>query len=60
MDKQLERIEAKLDAMDTKLDNHLERIAQAEISITWLKWALSILLSMTGAVGLALTRYIEK
>ncbi len=56
----LDRIEHKLDAMNAKLDNHLERIARAETSINWLKSALSVLISLTGAVGLALSDYIKR
>lgn len=60
MDKQLLRIEDKIDRLDDKLSHHIERIAKVETSVTWLKWALTILLSLSGTLAVALTRYIEK
>lgn len=56
---QLDRIERKLDQIDAKLDNHTERIAKAEVSIIWIKWAISVAFSVTGAIGLATLNFIE-
>jgi hypothetical protein len=56
----LTRIEHKLDALNSKLDNHLERISKAETAISWLKWALSVLVSLSGVAALALTKISDK
>lgn len=36
------RIEEQLNKVDVKLDSHLERIAKAEVSISWLRGAVKI------------------
>lgn len=54
----LERIEHKLDLIDAKLDDHLERLAKAEASIGWLKYGFSLMISLLGATGLAVGKFI--
>ena len=59
MQNQLDRIEEKMDRLDRKLDNHLERIARAETSIQWLKWTVSLLLGVASTAALALAKYVK-
>ncbi len=40
--KDFDRIHAKLDAIDTKLDSHLDRIGKAETSIEWIRGHITI------------------
>jgi len=39
---QLERVEARLDRIESKLDIHLERVSKAESNIAWLKGHVQI------------------
>ena len=60
MQDQINRIESKLSSIDSKLDIHLDRIAKAETSVTWLKWALSIVTSILFAFGSILANLLTK
>lgn len=60
MDEQLSRIEAKLDTIAHKLDNHLERITRAETSIGWIRWGLSLLLVAASTAALALAKFVKE
>jgi hypothetical protein len=55
----LDRIEAKLDSIDAKLNDHLERLAKAETSISWLRWVMGVLLTVTSTAAIALSKYIN-
>lgn len=56
-DKHLERIEAKVDRIDTKLDVLGSRTTRTETDITWVKGGLAIGLSIILAVaGYLVTR----
>lgn len=51
MEKQLDRIEAKLEAIDKKMDNHVERIVSLESSNGWVKSSLAIIVSALGGLA---------
>lgn len=58
-----EHLDSRLDKLEYKLDDHLERISKAETSIEWirghLKFSLTIALSaVTGMAG-ALYHYLK-
>lgn len=53
-----ERIAQKLDAINAKLDNHLERIAKVENSEGWIRITLGLIVSALGTVVYRL--FIEK
>ncbi len=46
MKEELTRIEAKIDRIDEKLDNHLERIAKAETSLEGVRGSIKIGLTL--------------
>ncbi len=59
-----EHLDARLDKIEDKLDNHLERISKAEASIEWIKGHLRVSVSifiaaLTGMAG-ALYTYLIK
>ncbi len=51
-----EHLDDRFDKMESKLDNHLERISKAEASIDWLKGNAKILVTvlLSALSGLAL------
>ncbi len=58
--KQIDRIENKLDVIDVKLDDHLERLSKAEESIEFLKGHVKITITLGIAIlGSALTYIIN-
>ena len=58
--KSVSRIEAKLDRVDTKLDNYLERIAKVEVSCDsnkgWIKIMLTALLGGLTTISILVVR----
>lgn len=63
MDK-LDKIDARLDRIETKLDNHLERVSRAEESIRWLqghvKFTVSAAVAAIGALLTYLATHVMK
>lgn len=58
--KQLDRIENKVDEMDRKLDDHLERLSKAESSIEWLKGHVKITVTLIMTALMSAVGYIVK
>jgi hypothetical protein len=58
----LERVEARLDRIESKLDVHLDRVSRAETNIAWLRGhvqiATAIFLSTVGFLMTSLWQYI--
>jgi len=58
----IERMDARLDRIEQKLDNHLERVSKAETSIQWLqghvKIATTVFISALGGMALVLIKLI--
>ena len=54
----LERIEAKLDLITDKLDNHLERLARIETSESWIKKSLGLMATALSTLFLKL--FVER
>jgi hypothetical protein len=50
----LDKIDARLDRIETKLDDHLERVSRAEESIRWLqghvKFTVSVAITLVGGL----------
>ena len=60
-----EHLDQRLDKLEYKLDDHLQRISKAETSIEWIRGHLKVSLSIaialvTGLVGALFTYYIER
>jgi hypothetical protein len=60
-----EHLDQRLDKLENKLDDHLQRISKAETSIEWIRGHLKVSLSIaialvTGLVGALFTYYIER
>ena len=55
----LARIERKLEQLDAKLDRHLERIAKVETSTHYLKWGLSLLITITSTAAMAFAKLVN-
>lgn len=59
-----DRIESKLDIIDAKLDEHLDRLSTAETEIHWLKgsvkWGITAAISILGTLGTFLFKMWEK
>jgi tetrahydromethanopterin S-methyltransferase subunit G len=57
IDEHLTRIENKLDKIETKLDNHLERLSKAETSLEFvrghLKISTAIFISVVGVIAVS-------
>lgn len=56
-----DHLDSRLDKIEDKLDNHLERIATAETSIEWIrghiKFMVSLSVALAGSIGTAIYRY---
>lgn len=46
LDKLKEHVDARLDRIESKLDNHLERLSAAETSIEWMKGHIKTVVSL--------------
>lgn len=60
MDIQLQQMDEKLDRIESKLDNHLERISKAEESIDWVKGFIKLTFSAILAIGSGIAGWIWK
>ena len=52
------RIEQKLDKLHDKMDSYTDRLAKVEMSLSWMKWALSLLLTVSGTAAVAFSKYL--
>lgn len=55
-EERLQRIEQKLDHV---LETYGQRISYTESSLSWVKWAMGLLITVASVAALALARYIE-
>lgn len=54
------RIHTKLDRMESKLDNHLERLSRAEEAIVWLKKHVAGVTTVGATIFLAMAGFIAR
>ncbi len=54
MDKQLDRIEQKLDKLHDRLDGDAQRISKLESSAGWVKLSITMILSVIGGLVMKL------
>jgi hypothetical protein len=58
----IERVEARLERIEIKLDDHLQRVSKAETDISWLRGhvqiATTVFISTVGFLLAALWKYI--
>ncbi len=57
MEKQLDRIERKLEEIDVKLSGHVERIARIESSHGWIKFSLAFIISALGTIVAVIAKF---
>jgi hypothetical protein len=62
LDSRFDGLDRKLERVEAKLDNHLERLSRAEASIEWLKGNVrivtTIILTVAGFLAAALFNYV--
>lgn len=64
LDSRFDGLDRKLERVETKLDNHLERLSRAEASIEWLKGntkiIITVILTVAGFLAASLFTYLGK
>lgn len=64
LDNRFDGLDRKLERVEAKLDNHLDRLSRAEASIEWLKGNVkivtTIILSAAGFFAVAFFNYLGK
>jgi ribosome-associated translation inhibitor RaiA len=59
-DKLKEHVDQRFDRLEVKLDNHLERLSKAEVSIEWMRGHLKISTTfLLTLIGAALAAYFN-
>jgi len=56
---QLDKIEAKLDKLHDKLDKYSERLVHVESSAGWLKWGMSLLISIGSLLAIGISKSLK-